>query len=64
MMNEEKERLLAAEKLVQEQAEDVSLWLVPRPPRESAVAHLQESLRLLHKTIEGGMNNPLLEDPW
>ena len=64
MTNEQVARLLAAEKLVQEQAADVALWLVLRPPRECSVAHLQESLRLLHKTVEGKMNNPLLEDPW
>lgn len=56
------ERLVAAKELVTLQADDARLWLVQRPVKESEVAHLQESLRAVHKEVEGGLNNPLLNN--
>jgi len=58
------ERLARAESLVSQQAEDESLWLVPRPPKESSVAHLQESLRSLHMAVEGNIAVWMTEDPY
>jgi len=56
------ERLVTARALVTQQAEDGRLWLVRRPVKESAVAHLQESLRDLHEEVEGSLSNPLFNN--